>query len=49
MDNEVIDVDEVDVDVDEVRVEAVVASDREYASQKPDCRHLCWPSNHRRG
>lgn len=30
--------DEVDIDVDEVRVDEVVKSGREYASRSPDCR-----------
>jgi hypothetical protein len=42
------DVDVVDVGADEVGVEEAVTSGREYASQKPDRRHLCRPSEHRR-
>jgi hypothetical protein len=38
------DVDVVDVGVDEVGVEEAVTSGREYASQKPDRRHPCRPS-----
>jgi hypothetical protein len=41
------DVDVVDVGVDEVGVEEAVTSGREYASQKPDHRHQCRPSDHR--
>jgi hypothetical protein len=42
------DVDVFDVGVDEVGVEEAVTSGREYASQKPDRRHPCRPSDHRR-
>jgi hypothetical protein len=40
--------DDVDVGVDEVEIEEAVTSGHEYASQKPDRRHPCRLSDHRR-